>query len=90
MTLTRKAMIVWILLIILTLASALSPNVMTLVGVGDHWYVAMALIAVGLKGQLIVDYFMELKSVDWRWRLLMSAYCVVIALIIFIIYSIWS
>ncbi|MCL6416951.1 cytochrome C oxidase subunit IV family protein [Aestuariirhabdus sp. Z084] len=48
-----------------------------------------ALVTVGLliaKSQLIVDYFMELRSVPRPWRLLMSGYSVIIGSLILLAY----
>lgn len=71
----QRATMVWLLLLLATVGAAL----MSL-----FWESGIALLLVSLfilmiKGQLIVDHFMDLRHVARHWRLLMSAYCIVIS-----------
>jgi cytochrome c oxidase subunit IV len=46
----------------------------------------VTLMLLIMKGQLVVDHFMELRHVDWHWRLLLSAYAVVIGGLVLVAY----
>lgn len=73
---------IWLFLVIATLFAAA-------IGSAGHTGMLGAVVTIGIliaKGQLIVDYFMELRHVAWRWRLLMSAYCVVIGGLVLLAY----
>lgn len=72
----------WLLLIILTIASIFLTNFID----NRSLYVVSALIIVVVKGQQIVDVFMELNKAPRFWRLLLLSYIVLIPLIIAIIY----
>lgn len=88
---TKLTTIIWLALILLTLISAgISHMSFAHEQLGKYLFILIALGALTIKGQLIVDYFMELKHVKPMWRVIMSAYCVVISLLIFIIYAIWA
>ncbi|MFC3150376.1 cytochrome C oxidase subunit IV family protein [Litoribrevibacter euphylliae] len=78
----KKVTYVWLFLMVATLIAAA-------IGSAGHSGVVGALVALGLliaKGQLVVDHFMELRHVDWHWRLLLSAYSVVISGLVFTAY----
>ena len=76
----------WGRLILLTTAS---------VGVGQYFqhsslnsflFIAIVMLIIALKGQQIIDVFMELKHAPKLWRNIMLAYVIVVPLIITLIY----
>ena len=78
----RKVTLVWIALVIATLVAAA-------IGSAGHSGMLGAVVTIGLlvlKGQLVVDYFMELKDVKRFWRVIMSCYCVVIGGLVLVAY----
>lgn len=78
----RKVTVVWVFLMVATLVAAA-------IGSAGHSGLMGAAVALGLliaKAQLVVDHFMELRHVDWHWRLLLSAYSVVISGLVFAAY----
>ena len=80
---TAQATGVWILLITLSAIAAWIGEF----GTADARIVAFLLVALVIKGQLVVDQYMGLKHVSWLWRGIMSAFCVVIGLITFLTYQ---
>ena len=71
--------IIWVILIVLTLATA-SVGFMEVPGV---YIVALVLLSIFLKGQLIIDHFMGLRNVRGFWRHAMLGFVTVIPAIIF-------
>jgi len=91
MSKVKQATIIWFGLILLTLLAAFLGSVDLAIeqqassNVG-LWITLGSLVILIFKGQLIVDIFMDLKSVNPLWRLLFWAYCVVIAFFILLAY----
>lgn len=79
---TKLAFISWLVLIVLTLISVY----LTLFIDSRTLYVAVALIIVSIKGQQIIDIFMELKHAPKLWRMLLLSYVIVVPLVIGLIY----
>ncbi len=78
----RKVTWVWVILVVATLLAAI-------IGSAGHTGLMGAVVTLMLlivKGQLVVDHFMELRHVDWHWRLLLSAYAVVIGGLVLVAY----
>lgn len=78
----RKVTWVWVMLVVATLLAAI-------IGSAGHTGLMGAVVTLMLlimKGQLVVDHFMELRHVDWHWRLLLSAYAVVIGGLVLVAY----
>ena len=70
----RTLKIVWTLLVLLTFfAFALGHFKMI-----NELLVAVLLVSTFLKGQLIIDYFMDLKEVSWKYRAIPSLWLVVV------------
>ena len=72
----------WLALISLTLFSAFMAE-------QDHQgilSVTIIAVALGLKGRIIVDYYMELKTAHALLRILMRAYYYVIPAMIILVY----
>jgi cytochrome c oxidase subunit IV len=76
------SLVSWLLLIALTFISVYLTNFLDSRGL----LISGALFIVFLKGQQIIDVFMELKYAPKRWRLLLLSYVVVIPFVITIIY----
>ena len=57
---------IYIILVILTLFAFLSGWL----GFVGHAVVAILLVTTFIKGQLIIDYFMGLKNVQFKYRLI--------------------
>ena len=72
----------WLLLIVLSVIAICLPAFID----NRSLYIISALIIVMIKGQQIVDVFMELKTAPRFWRLLFLSYIVLLPLIITIIY----
>lgn len=82
MTDIKRVNILWFVLIVLTLFSAFMAEQAP----EGFSSVAIMAIVLGIKGRIIVDYFMELKDINVVLRTLMQAYFVVIPLIIIAVF----
>ena len=51
-------------------------------GIINHFFVAILLLTTFIKGQLVIDYFMGLKSVKLGYRLIPSIWLFVVLLVI--------
>lgn len=78
----KKITISWILLLVLTCLSVLIGLVID----NQVLFVFIALLIVFLKGQQIIDVFMELKYAPTNWRLIILSYVIIIPSVIFLIY----
>jgi hypothetical protein len=72
----------WLLLITLTIIAVYLNHFVS----DRSFYIITALSIVVLKGQQVVDVFMELNKAPKFWRLLLLSYIVLLPLIITIIY----
>lgn len=82
MTGSVKLLMLWLLLIVLTVASALLAEPMPL----TFGLVAVVLLVTAVKAGVLVDYFMGLKNAPWLWRGLLMAYAPVLAVLISLTY----
>ena len=57
---------VWIILVILTIFAYLLGYLKYV----SSFFVAVLLITTFIKGQLVIDYFMDLKNVQLKYRLI--------------------
>lgn len=73
---------IWLLLVLLTMLSAYLGELNTTPSSTSELNKELILLILVLKAQLIVDYFMQLKTVKKFWRLTMSAFAICISLII--------
>jgi hypothetical protein len=78
----KQIIISWLILVLLTFASVVIGKFF------DNYiaFITAVLFIVFLKGQQIVDVFMELKTAPRMWRLLLLSYVILIPLIISVIY----
>lgn len=78
----KQIIISWLILIALTLLSVFIGEI-----VENHTlFILLVLAIVFLKGQQIVDIFMELKTAPRMWRLILLSYVILIPAIITTIY----
>ena len=80
----KQAMMSWLLLIALTLASVFVGKVFE----NKVIFITIVLFIVFLKGQQITDIFMELREAPKMWRLLLLSYVLLVPAIICAIYLI--
>jgi len=78
----RNALYVWLVLVLLTLVTYAVAKL----GYGGISVVAMLLLSVSIKGQLVIDYFMGLAHVQSRWKWLVSVWLVTVVLLIGLAY----
>ncbi len=74
--------ITWFVLILLTLVSFFADVLIK----NYVFFVLLAMVVVFIKGQLIVDVFMELKTAPKKWRLILLSYVMIVPIIISLIY----
>jgi caa(3)-type oxidase subunit IV len=78
----QQATKIWLLLMLATITAA----VLSFLPMNGMLMTFITILILILKGQMIVDYFMGLKTSSTFWRVVMSAYCVVIGLVVMGIY----
>ncbi|WP_085296835.1 cytochrome C oxidase subunit IV family protein [Cognaticolwellia mytili] len=76
----------WGWLIILTMASVAIGQYFQYATLNSVLFIAIVMLIIALKGQQIVDVFMELKHAPSLWRNIMLSYVIVVPLIITLIY----
>lgn len=85
-TSSKKLTIIWIILIALTLSTAL-VGFFELSGL---YIVGFVLLTVFLKGQMIIDHYMGLRNVRGLWRHAMLGFVIIIPGIIYTGYILTS
>lgn len=76
----------WFWLIVLTLLSVAIGFYFQTGGIAKLVFISVVMLIIVLKGQQIIDIFMELKHAPRTWRLLLMSYVVLIPAIISVIY----
>ena len=76
----------WGWLIILTFASVAIGQYFQSASFNTLAFISIVMLIIAMKGQQIIDVFMELKHAPRFWRNIMLAYVIVIPIIITIIY----
>jgi len=76
----------WGWLILLTLASVAIGQYFQYAAFNAILFISLIMLIIAMKGQQIIDVFMELKHAPRLWRNIMLAYVFVIPLIITLIY----
>lgn len=82
----NKTTIIYISLLLLTTLTFLLGKSETF----TFTFIVIILITTFLKGQLIIDYFMELKYVDLKYRLFLSIWLILVISLIGLSYFIPS
>lgn len=78
----RKALYVWLALALLTLVTYAVGKL----GYAGMSVVAMLLLSVSIKGQLVIDYFMGLAQVQSRWKWVVTVWLLSVVLLIGLAY----
>ena len=86
MNTNKKSAISWLVLIALTVISAYADIMLELFNMQKSVFILIILFIVFLKGQQVVDIFMELKQAPKLWRRLLMSYVALLPLIIGLIY----
>jgi len=76
----------WLWLILLTVLSAYNEDIFALFTLNKSMFIGCVLFIVFLKGQQIIDVFMELSEAPKLWRNLLLGYVTVLPIIIGLIY----
>jgi cytochrome c oxidase subunit IV len=82
----KKNILSWLWLIVLTVLSTYVSLFIDLLNVQKSLFIITVLFIVFLKGQQIIDVFMELKHAPKFWRGLLLAYVILLPMIIGLIY----
>lgn len=77
----------WLLLVILTVVSTYMDIFLKFFNAPTSFFITVVLFIVFVKGQQIVDIFMELKQAPTLWRRLLLGYVILLPIIIGLIYS---
>jgi cytochrome c oxidase subunit IV len=78
----KRVKSVWIILVILTIFAYLLGYLKLI----DNSLVALLLITTFIKGELVIDYFMGLKSVRLKYRLIPIIWLGIVLLLIALAY----
>ncbi|SEK88408.1 Cytochrome C oxidase subunit IV [Colwellia chukchiensis] len=76
----------WAWLLILTLVSVAIGLYYQSTAFNRFAFISIVMLIIAMKGQQIIDIFMELKHAPRLWRSVMLAYVIIIPLIITFIY----
>jgi len=82
----KKNTLSWLWLLALTIASTYVGLLFDIVNNQKSLFISVVLFIVFLKGQQIIDVFMELKQAPKFWRRLLMAYVILLPIIIGLIY----
>ena len=82
LTANWKALYVWLALVLLTLVTYAVGKL----GYGGMSVVAMLLLSVSIKGQLVIDCFMGLAQVRSRWKWVVTVWLLSVVLLIGLAY----
>ncbi len=82
----KKNTLSWLWLLALTILSVYVGTIFELFNAQKSLFIGVVLFIVFLKGQQIIDVFMELKHAPKLWRRLLLSYVIVLPIIIGIIY----
>ncbi len=74
---------VWLILMALTLMILMVAET----GLGGRYIVSLLIVSMLVKTQIVADYFMGLKRVRLRWRLIVSGYLLVVMSMIGLAYK---
>ncbi len=74
--------IIWIILVILTIFAYLLGYLKYI----NTFFVAILLLSTFIKGQLVIDYFMGLRKVQLKYRIIPSLWLGIIIILIAVVY----
>ncbi len=81
----RTLFIVWLVLMGLSAATMIAGQVTTTLSLGMVW-MAVLLLAAGLKSSLILRYYLDLKSASSGWNTLFTGLVMAILVTVFGLY----
>jgi len=76
----------WLYLLVLTIISTYIGGFFEIFALNESFFIMSVLFIVFLKGQQIIDVFMELAQAPKLWRGLLLGYVIVLPIIIAVIY----
>ena len=79
---TTRYTVLWAFMLLLTLGSFLAAKS----GLDSVALVALLLLTAFIKGQIIVDYFMQLRWAGMMWRIIALAWLLIVLLLIALLY----
>jgi len=79
----RPCTYVWLILILLTVFAFVVGKL----ELGGITIVSIILVSTFIKGLMVIDYFMGLHRVRWRWRIMMYAWLLFVTGMIGFAYS---
>ena len=82
----RPCTVVWLVLMVLTLTTLAIGKFELIDIMGGELLVAFMLVSIFIKGAMVSDFFMGLKFVSWRWRMIPLIYLVIVCSLIWIAY----
>lgn len=82
----RPCTVVWLVLMALTLSTLAIGKFELIDMMGGEPLVAFLLVTTFIKGAMITDFFMGLKFVRWRWRMILLIYLVIVCALIWVAY----
>ncbi len=82
----KKNTLSWLWLLALTVISTYVNLFLSFFNMQKSLFISIVLFIVFLKGQQIIDVFMELKQAPKLWRRLLMAYVILLPIIIGLIY----
>ena len=78
----RKLEFIWVVLVVLTVFAYLLGYLKYI----NSMFVAVLLLTTFIKGQLVIDYFMGLKDVKLKYRLIPNIWLVLVLSLIAVAY----
>ena len=78
----RRAFFIWLILVLMTLVTYAVGKL----GYGGVTVVAMLLLSVSIKGQLIIDFYMGLAHVHSRLKWVVTGWLIAVVLLIGLAY----
>ena len=82
----RPCTVVWLVLMVLTLSTLAIGKFGLIDTMGGEPLVLFLLATIFVKGAMISDFFMGLKSVRWHWRIIPIIYLIIVCVLIWIAY----
>lgn len=79
----RPCTYVWLILILLTFFAFVVGKL----ELGGITVIATILLSTLIKGQMVVDYFMGLRRVRWKWKIIMYSWLLLVIGLIGFAYS---
>lgn len=82
----RPCTVVWLILMLLTMSTLAVGKLGLFDTMGGEPLVLFLLATIFVKGTMISDFFMGLRSVRLRWRIIPVIYLIIVCILIWIAY----